>query len=183
MIASLSGKVKEVGVGSVVIEAGGVGYAVAVPIRILGEFKKGQTVEIWTYHHLREDSSQLFGFRDREDERIFAQLLGVNGVGPKVALALLSLGSAKNLEGWIEAGDVARLTAMPGVGRKIAERIVLELGGGLTKKEAGGASSELEAALVGLGYKASEAREVLAKVDEKLPESEQLKEALKMLAK
>ena|SRR3990167_4541490 len=183
MIGTLEGRVGLVSPEAIIIEAGGVGYRVAVPVRILDRFQEGQTTKVWTYHHLREEASQLFGFTERRDERLFARLLGVNGVGPKVALTLLSLGSAEELESLIRARDVGRLTAMPGIGRKTAERIILELSGALEDSEPGAQSPELEEALVGLGYKGAEARSVLSRVDKKLPEAEQLKEALKMLAR
>jgi holliday junction DNA helicase RuvA len=183
VIAHLRGTVLVREPAGVVLEVGGVGYRVAVPIRNLDTFKEGSEAAVWTYHHLREDSSQLFGFTDRSDRRLFERLLSVSGVGPKVALSLLSLRGAAELEGVINAGGVAELTALPGVGKKTAERIVLELGGKLSVDEVPGSPGELESALVELGYKAADARKALEGLDPELPESDRLREALKRLAR
>lgn len=183
MIAHLRGKVLSLEASGVIVEAGGVGYAVQVPVRVLGTLHEGSEARLWIHHHLREDASLLFGFTDRADKRLFEKLLSVSGVGPKVALSLLSLRGASELEAVITAGRVADLTALPGVGKKIAERIVLELGGKLATGERGQAGTELETALTELGYKAVDARAALEGVDASLPESERLRLALQKLAR
>ena len=183
MIAHLRGQVLSLEASGVIVEAGGVGYAVQVPVRVLSTLKEGSETRLWIHHHLREDASLLFGFAERSDKRLFVKLLSVSGVGPKVALSLLSLRGASQLEGIITAGRVAELTAQPGVGKKTAERIVLELGGGLGTEKAGTAGGELETALTELGYKPADARSALEGVDVSLPQAERLLLALQKLAR
>jgi Holliday junction DNA helicase RuvA len=171
-----------------VLDVGGVGYLLsATPsaLRLAGGVSE---VSIETYLHVREDALQLYGFADAEERALFLQLLGVGGIGPKVALAVVSSGTPAELRRAIALGDAARFQAIPGIGKKTAERIVLELkGSDAAAFEPGGAldgQGELTArdALVELGYSLVEADSALATVDPELPAEERVREALRRAA-
>jgi Holliday junction DNA helicase RuvA len=167
MIARLSGTLIEKRPGAVVIDVGGVGYEVTIPLptfRGLGE--PGTHVEIHVHTHVREDTLALFGFATRREKDLFVILLGVNGVGPKTAVAMMSGLGAEDLIDAVRRRDVRRLSSVPGIGRKTAERIVLEVADRMGSLErvpgdvgaAGmsgvGLRDDLVSALVNLGYNA-----------------------------
>jgi Holliday junction DNA helicase RuvA len=172
MIASVRGALIFVGVDHCVIETGGVGFLVYAPRNVLGALGElGVEVLLYTYLHIREDVLALYGFASTDQRHLFETLLGVSGVGPKVALSLLSSGGSDEVRTAIAGGDTARLTRVPGVGKKMAERLVLELRGKLDVKgvPAAGATPALMAAnaelaemLVGLGFSAAEASAAIA---------------------
>jgi Holliday junction DNA helicase RuvA len=180
-----------------VLDVGGVGYALAAtPSAIrkadgLGAGPPGEVV-IETYLHVREDTLQLFGFGDAAERELFQHLLGVSGIGPKVALAVVSSGSPAELRRAIVLEDPARFQAIPGIGKKTAERIVLELKEKLGSEEVvvlpattpGSGSTHVTArdALVGLGYSVAEAEQALARVDPDLPAEERVRLALRSAA-
>jgi len=171
-----------------VLDVGGVGYLVAVTPGALARSDGTHEVTLETYLHVREDALQLYGFADADERELFVSLLGVSGIGPKVALAVVSGSTASELRRAIALGDAARFQAIPGIGKKTAERIVLELKGSLpeTLDPRGDApsSAELTArdALVELGYSVVEAERVLAGVDPGLSAEERVREALKRAA-
>ncbi|MFN0123473.1 MAG: Holliday junction branch migration protein RuvA [Blastocatellia bacterium] len=128
MIAHISGKLLHKTPNAVIIDVGGVGYELVVPVSTfydLGE--PGAVVALHAYTYVREDALQLFGFRTEQEKRLFLHLISVSGIGPKLAITLLSGMSADELIPAIRKGDLARLTAIPGVGKKTAERLALEL--------------------------------------------------------
>ena len=128
MIAYLSGKLLARQAASVIVDVNGVGYEVSIPLSTFYDLEEpGAAVQLSIYTQVREDAIQLYGFKTPREREIFVTLLTVNGVGPKLALAMLSGLSPDELIGAIRSGDLARLTRLPGVGRKTAERIVLEL--------------------------------------------------------
>src|SRR5207249_7119863 len=180
MIARLRGKPTANTPEGLVLDVGGVGYLVhATPTAIRkGEATDEITVE--TYLHVREDALQLYGFADRSERELFVQLLAVTGVGPKVALAIVSGSPAAELRRAIARGGAARFQAIPGIGKKTAERIVLELKEKLAAdapvpiSAGGGTKPHLVAreALVELGYSISEAEQALATTDPELPPEE-----------
>ncbi len=197
MIASLRGALLESGPDSVVIEAGGVGYAVTITAaaqRALPPLGATTFLLIHT-HPVQDGPMQLFGFADAEERRIFQTLLSVQGVGPRVALAILSSLPIGELVRAIGAADIATLTRIRGVGRKTAERISVELrdkvglGGGqgnqggspLPGSVPEGRMGEVHAALTALGYKPSEFDAVLAKLDDSHPVTDLIKQALAAL--
>lgn len=197
MIASLRGAVLECGPDQVVIEAGGVGYSVTVTAaaqRALPPLGGSAFLLIHT-HAVQDGPLQLFGFADAEERRVFETLLGVQGVGPKVALAILSSLPIGELVRAISASDIATLTKIRGVGRKTAERISIELrdkigvvsGDGATSAGAlpgavpAGRMGEVHGALMALGYKPSEFDAVLAKLDDSHPVTDLIKQALAAL--
>ena len=170
MIASLDGAVGAVAFDSLVIEVGGIGYRVFAAPAILVSAQPGSTIKLYTYHLVREDQQSLFGFRTTEDLGFFNLLLTVTGVGPKVALAIVGSRPTPDLQLAIMAQDQAVLVSIPGIGRKLAERIIFELkekvaaAGIAASSVAGGAGigaaeSEVVGALQALGYSLSEARE------------------------
>jgi Holliday junction DNA helicase RuvA len=165
VIASLDGTVSAVFADSLILEVGGVGYRVFCAPAALSTVRTGERAKLFTHHLVREDAQALYGFRTPEELGFFGLLLTVTGVGPKVALAIIGSRAIGDLQLAILSDDLALLTAVPGVGRKLAARTVLELkekvaaagvaaGGG-----AAGGESEVVAALLALGYSAGEARE------------------------
>jgi Holliday junction DNA helicase RuvA len=166
-----------------VIDVGGVGYLVAATPRVSARVGDETTVE--TYLHVREDALQLYGFAGAEERDLFELLLGVSGIGPKVALAIVSGSPPADLRRAIARDDLARFEAIPGIGRKTAQRVVMELKEKIAEPAlAGSASGALMArdALVELGWSVVDADRALADVDESLPVEEQVRSALKRAA-
>lgn len=128
MISYIKGELAEVLEDSIVVETGGIGFEIRVPALVLDELPaEGEEVKIYTYFHVREDAMQLFGFLERSDIRIFEQLLGVSGIGPKGAMAILSIMSAEDLQFAVLADDAKTISKAPGVGLKTAQKLILEL--------------------------------------------------------
>ncbi|HEU4919900.1 MAG TPA: Holliday junction branch migration protein RuvA [Candidatus Limnocylindrales bacterium] len=169
MIASVEGRVGAVAFDSVVLEVGGIGYQVFASPAILSSVVPGSTVKLHTYHLVREDQQALYGFRTAEDLGFFTLLLTVTGVGPKVALAIVGSRPTPDLQLAIMQQDQAVLVSIPGIGKKLAERIIFELkekvaAAGIAASASavagvGAAESEVVAALQALGYSLGEARE------------------------
>jgi Holliday junction DNA helicase RuvA len=183
MIARLRGTVAARTVAGVVLDVGGVGYLVAATPRVSARVGEQATVE--TYLHVREDALQLYGFASADERDLFELLLAVSGIGPKVALAIVSGSSPAELRRAIARDDLARFEAIPGIGRKTAQRVVMELKDKLAEPAgAAPAAGDLLArdALVGLGWSLVDAERVLAEVDETLPVEEQVRAALKKAA-
>ena len=197
MIASVEGRVGAVAFDSLVVEVGGIGYRVFAAPAILASAQPGSTIKLYTYHLVREDLQSLFGFRTTEDLGFFNLLLTVTGVGPKVALAIVGSRPTPDLQLAIMAQDQAVLVAIPGIGKKLAERIIFELkekvaAAGIAASTASGAvagggatESEVVAALQALGYSLAEAREAsriaLADVGVESTLEERVKAALRSL--
>ena len=173
MIASIRGTLLFVGVDHAVLETGGVGFQIFAPRNVLGNLGEiGAEVRLYTHLHIREDLLALYGFASTDQRHLFETLLAVSGIGPKVALSLLSSSPADELRVTIAGGDTARLARVPGIGKKTAERLVLELRGKLDVK--GGlpipgatpavlaANAELAEMLVSLGFSAAEANAAIA---------------------
>ncbi|MEK7712485.1 MAG: Holliday junction branch migration protein RuvA [Nitrospirota bacterium] len=164
MIGSLRGKLISRRPDNVIVEAGGVGYQVNVPSSILSNFPaEGSTVFLNIYTHVREDALQLYGFATEDEKRIFTTLLGVTGIGPKMALNILSGISHDDFMRAIEEEDVALLCRIPGLGKKTAHRLILELREKLPSlgKVRDKIFDDTLSALVNLGYKKAEAIESL----------------------
>jgi Holliday junction DNA helicase RuvA len=188
VIAFLEGSVAMLGSDSVVILAGGVGYRVYCGPATLVGLQEGASARLHTHHLVREDQQALYGFRTTEELGFFELLTTVTGVGPKVALAIVSSRPVTDLELAILQGDEGVLTAVSGVGKKLAARVVLELrekvsaAGALAGAATGGAAgaeSEVVAALQALGYSASEAREAARGALSALPVGASLEERVK----
>lgn len=199
MYAFIEGQVVEKTNNTLVLLAGGVGYLLSCSMQTLNAAPKtGDTMRCHTWLSVREDAMELFGFASREEKQLFLMLIGVNGVGPKMALALLSTLSVSDLRLAIVMEDEKTIARAPGVGKKIAQRIALELKDKLGQFEVtGGASASPVAAvpaaadnfaqaiagLTALGYTPGEARDALSKVENKdAPVDELLRLALRSMA-
>jgi holliday junction DNA helicase RuvA len=187
MISRLRGIPAGRTVDGLVVDVGGIGYLVSATPSVLRRADGAAEVTVETYLHVREDTLQLYGFADAGERALFVQLLGVSGIGPKVALAVVSSASPEELQRAIALKDSARFQAIPGIGKKTAERIVLELEGSLAESVSvpdAGAPRELVArdALVELGYSLVEAEQALAAVDPELSVEERVREALRSAA-
>jgi len=188
MIARLRGVPAASTPEGLLLDVNGVGYLVAATPSALRKADAGGEVTVETYLHVREDVLQLYGFADRAERELFMQLLTVNGVGPKVALAIVSGSPAEELRRAIAREDAARFQAIPGIGKKTAERIVLELkekiGDVAVTSVAAVDSPHLVArdALVELGYSVVDAERALAQTDEDAPPEERVRQALRRAA-
>ena len=128
MIAYIKGVLEDIGVGSVVVDNNGVGYEISVPDNLVNELPAiGNEVKIYTYLHVREDVMQLFGFLEKSDVEMFCLLITVSGIGPKGALGILSVLTSEDLKFAILAGDAKTISSAPGIGKKTAEKTILEL--------------------------------------------------------
>lgn len=202
VISYVKGSLEERYEDSVVVEAGGIGYRIFVPTSVLENLPKtGETIKIYTYFNVREDAMSLFGFLSKQDLEMFRQLIGVNGVGPKSALGILSALSPDTLRLAVISGDAKAISKAPGVGSKTAQRIILDLkdkvkaedildgftepvSGHTECSDVGAVGKEAIEALTALGYSASEASGVVKKVTitESMTAEDVLKAALKHLA-
>ncbi len=184
MIGSLRGVILERFLQSVLLEVGGVGYRVGVTPGILAMTKTGEQAFFYIHEVIREDAHDLYGFLTQDDLELFLKLLSVSGVGPKVANTILSIGTANAVRKAVMSGDVETLTSVPGVGKKTAQKIVLELRGQLADEgEMGGEDGEVVSALQSLGYSSADARAALKRVDAVVVGvSDRLREALRQLS-
>jgi Holliday junction DNA helicase RuvA len=192
MISRLRGTPAGRSPDGLVLDVGGVGYLVAVTPSVWRRAEGGREVAVETYLHVREDALQLYGFADASERELFVHLLGVSGIGPKVALAVVSSAPPADLRRAIALGDAARFQAIPGIGKKTAERIVLELKEKLGAEDVvvlpptgtvpSSAHVVARDALVELGYSVTEAEQALARVDPDLAPEERVREALRSAA-
>ena len=201
MIAHLSGKLLSKQPNQVIVDVNGVGYEVHVPLSTFYELGEiGSPVQLRIYTHVREDAIQLFGFLTSQEKDAFVLLTSVSGVGPKLALSVLSALSVANLVSAIQSGDIEKLTTVPGIGHKSASRLVLELKDKVGKLHPGLAPAsdsprqgqdatfdDALSALVNLGYRPQDARDVLKHVKKSNAESialkDMIRESLKELAR
>lgn len=201
MIGCLTGTVRALEAPMVLLDVQGVGYEIDTPLSTFCQLKQGQIVTIWTHMVVREDAQLLYGFLDTSDKSLFRILLKVNGVGPKMALGILSGMSSAMLVQAIDMQDITTLTRIPGVGKKTAERLVIELRDRLKALHSSADSAgsfhasqiqltanspvaEAEAALVSLGYKPLEAQKAVGAFKEQYTETADLiRAALKSMMK
>lgn len=193
MIASLTGKIENLNADSAVINVGGVGFKVHMPTSALSTIgTPGDDIKVFTHTHVREDNIQLFGFPSAEELWLFEVLISVTGLGPKLSLALLSALTPDQLTMAIASGSADLLDTVPGIGKKVASRIILELkekiGAGLAISPSSHISEEnadVLGALTSLGYSAAEAVKAVASLpnDSKLKLEEKVKMALQYLGK
>jgi len=201
MIGSLRGRLLHRGAGEVLVEVGGIGYAVVVsPTTVVALGEVGDEAFVWVHHHVREDAETLYGFGTRDEKVTFEALLGAHGVGPALALAILSVHAPPALVRILADDDVAALCLVPGVGRKTAARLLVELksrldvpdagvvpgvgGGGVAVVSAGErtATTDVREALAGLGYGPDEIRDATAELIDDGDASAMLRRALQRLA-
>ena len=192
MIATLTGIVSEHVGSTLVLDVRGVGYGLQVTNEDMGRLSSGQSAKLYVYEHIREQAHDLYGFVSLDTKQLFEQLLDVNGVGPKMALNVLSIGTGSEVRRAIAGGDTKFISQANGVGKRVAERIVVELkdkvglegvdlsttgmlqGEGLLMKD------EAVEALVSLGYSPQDAAQALHAIDSALPTEERIKLALKV---
>ena len=190
MIAHVFGKVAEKFNGSLVVDVHGVGYEVSVATNDFDAVILDQEVKFYTYHHVREQAEELFGFSSLAAKKLFEMLITVQGVGPKAALAILSLGDAEQVRNAIANADSGFVQKATGVGKKTAERVVVDLSDkvglpthyGRTEAPVQtelNTSDEALEALMALGYTLADATKALENVDVNLPTSQRVTEALK----
>ena len=190
MIGSIKGKIILKTDKFLIVETGGVGYKVSVSPDVLSKAKKlSDEISLWTHTHVREDILDLYGFLDREELEFFEMLINISGIGPKGALSILGIASIETLRKAISTGDTAYLTKISGIGRKTAEKIVLELRDKLGAVEPGEGTlgikddADVLEALRSLGYQSAEAREALKRIPkETMGAGGRLKAALKTLS-
>jgi len=199
MFYYLNGTIAEIGANLAVVDCGGVGYACATTNYTLAQLKKGEKAKLYTYLHVREDIFEIYGFATQGELNSFKMLIGVSGVGPKAALAILSSATPDQLTLAVVSGDEKTLTAAPGIGKKIAQRIILELKDKLSKDPGRFAadsgvsvalparsdkSGEAAAALAVLGYTAQDIAVALKDIDmDALPLEEIIRQALKRMVR
>lgn len=196
MIIKLKGQLDDCFEDSIILDCNGVGYQVFVPINILQTLPdQEKEISLYIYHHIREDSQKLFGFLKNEERDFFLSLISVSGVGPKVGMKILSYVDISNLIAAIQTGDSKTLTTVPGVGKKVAEKIIIELQDKLpnnlstlspktsqiSKNKA--LDDDLVMALKTLGYKRDEIQKSFEKAGENISSEKTLEENLKVLLK
>ena len=189
MIAHIQGKIVEKFAGSIIVDVAGVGYEVQVSLGDYDATNLNSDVKFYTFHHVREQSEDLFGFSTLAAKKMFELLVTVQGIGPKAALAILSLGSAEEVRNAVANSDSTFIAKASGVGKKTAERVVVDLADkvGLPTRyqQASSVQTELDTsdealeALIALGYTLADATKALEKVDTSLPTSKRVTEALK----
>lgn len=191
MIATLEGNVSEKLDETVVLSVGGVGYGLLVTTEDFGKLSVGQGAKVYVYEHIREVAHDLYGFTALPTKSLFELLLTVNGVGPRMALNMLSIGSAEEVKAAIAGGDVKFIQRANGVGKRVAERVVVDLkdkvglagvdlgAAGLLQSEAVLTQDEAVEALVALGYSPIDAAKALDGIDPSLPTDQRIKHAFK----
>lgn len=183
MIGYLKGRVIDQDLKSVILDVSGVGYKIYTNTALLDS--KKDALEFWTYLAVRENALDLYGFTSKEELGFFELLITVSGIGPKSAMGILTVASVSNLRNAIVSGDTSHLIKVSGVGKKNAEKIVVELKDKLTSFEGGVSTSadvDVIEALKALGYGEREAREALKKVADSKDTSDKIKKALKLLS-
>lgn len=189
MITHLTGRVIDKTERAVIVDVHGVGYKVFVTEQILGQVRSDKEISLWTHLAVREDAQTLYGFQTKDDLNFFELLISsVSGVGPKTALGILNVTSPDNIRKAVSSKDTSHLTKVSGIGKKMAEKIVVELRGKFDAESSAGLSlrDEVDAleALKALGFKHNDAREALKQIDESITDTgERVKKALKILGK
>jgi len=190
MIATLTGEITEKRNDQVVLDCSGVGYGLYVTFEDFGALELDSKVKLYIYEHIRENAHDLFGFRQSETKALFELLLSVNGVGPKMALAILSIANSSQVKQAIASGDTKFISQATGVGKRVAERVVVDLkdkvglvvsddATGFLAVPSGNPNDEALQGLVALGYSVQDAAEALKRVGEDLSTEERIKQALK----
>lgn len=188
MIGTLKGTVQYKDLNHLILDVGGVGYKIFVTTETTLDIMPGDEIFLWTYMAVRETALDLFGFKDKETLDIFELLITISGIGPKTGLGILNVASPSMLRQAVAEGDITYLTRVSGIGKKIAEKIVLELRDKLKTTEEDRnpnlrAEGDALEALVSLGYSERDAREALKQIPKKIESaSERVKQALKLLA-
>jgi holliday junction DNA helicase RuvA len=185
MIGYLEGIVKYATQGKIILFANGIGFTVRLPANL--NYLVNQKTELFIHTHIREDELALYGFQTPSDLDIFELLLTVSGVGPKIALAMLSSSSAENIKNAISESNLAFFSSISGVGKKTAQKIILDLKSKISKGDVNmnnlEGNSELVDSLISLGFQKNEISSIYSQIDSSLPLGAQVKSALKLLRK
>lgn len=185
MIARISGTVIVANDKYIIIETGGIGYRVFATAESLVKYKIGDEAKLWTTHIIREDADDLYGFETTNDQDLFELLLGVSGIGPKSALGVMNVATVGTIARAVNTNDVSYLTKISGIGKKTAEKIIIELRDklpGIYTDTMDTANHDVLDALVALGYSESKARETVRGLDGAMTTQEKIREALRVLA-
>ena len=186
MIAKIKGTVDEIGLGGAIVDVSGVGYFLFLTNTTLSNIFTGKEVVFYTHHAVRENSEDLYGFDSQEEKDFFYLLLSISGIGPKSAIGVLNAAPIETIKEGVATGDASHLTKVSGIGKKSAEKIILELKDKIGAMETTGTnvtgSGDAIEALTALGYSLPEAREAIKNVDRDLPTEEMVKHALKNLS-
>jgi holliday junction DNA helicase RuvA len=185
MIGMLRGEVIEKSSNFFILDVRGVGYLLRAHLRMLADLTVGDEPSIYIHEHIREDSHDLYGFATRDELEVFEILISISGIGPKVGLAMCGSATPAELRQRVAKGDASWFASLPGIGKKTAQKIILELKGQLVEIDAESeVDGELIDALKGLGYKASQAKEVAKDVPVDITDaSERVRYALKLLSR
>ena len=186
MYSYIIGKVTEVMSNAIVLENNGIGYLINTPNPFA--FLEGNDYKVYLYQQIKEDEHSLFGFKTKEEKDLFLKLISVKGLGPKMALPIIATGSISGISDAINRENILYLKKFPKIGEKLAKQMILDLKGKLDDLIIEGeivkdTSEELREALLGLGYKDKEIKNVILKVNQSLSIEEQIKEALKLFLK
>lgn len=185
MYGYMIGRVTDVEGNAILLEVSGIGFLINTPNPYAFDLNK--EYKVYIYQQVREDGISLFGFKTKEEKELFLRLIGVKGLGPKMALPILATGSINGIMDAVERENILYLKKFPKIGEKLAKQIILDLKGKLSievdNSNAQGGYEELLEVLEGLGYKEKEVRSILPKVDSSLSIEDQVKEALKLLLK
>ena len=186
MISKLKGTVEHKDAKFIILMVGGVGYKIFLASEQLEKIKESANISLWTYLAVREDALTLYGFEEKEGLDFFEMLISISGIGPKTALGVINAATIPTLKKAVASEDISHLVKVSGIGKKIAEKIILELKGKFGREESGEISLKDEVdtmeALKSLGYSQSQAREALKQVDKNITgASERVKQALKIL--
>ena len=186
MYGYISGRIVEIDSNYVIVDNNGIGYVIYVPNPYAYQLNREYT--IYTHTHVREEEFLLYGFKEREEKELFLKLISVKGLGPKMALPIIAMGSVSGIADAIENNNLLYLKKFPKIGDKVARQMVLDLKGKLNAISTGifakeDHSNELMDVLLGLGYKQADIKKVIAKVDDKNSLEIQVKEALRLLLK
>ena len=183
MIGSLNGKITLKKDKFLIVETTGVGYKVNVSLDLISKTQEGQDIKLYIYTHVREDTLDLYGFQEYEELEFFELLLGVSGIGPRGALTVLDVASLETLRKAIGSEDTGYLTKISGIGKKTAQKIVIELKDKVGTFEGSDLQEEMDAleALKAIGYKEREAREALKEIPEGTDTNAKIHQALKIL--
>jgi holliday junction DNA helicase RuvA len=188
MFGHITGKIFDLKSTKAIIDTHGIGFVIHSTLSYLSKLRTGQEASFWTYTAVRENSIELYGFEKEEELRVFELLITVSGVGPKSGLAIISVAGVKSIEEAVVTNDTSSLTKISGIGRKTAEKIVLELSGkfGNTRKGEASSSEDIDVfeALKSLGYREREIQETIKNLPKNLSgANEKIKYALKNLGK
>ncbi len=187
MYEYIIGKITDLKSNAIVLDNNSIGYLIYVANPF--SFEEGKEYKVYTYEHITEQEDLLYGFKTKEEKELFLKLISVKGLGPKMTLPILAVGSIDGIKDAIERENILYLKKFPKIGEKLARQIILDLKGKLNYNGTGftedeiSKENELEEVLIGLGYKEKEIKPVLVKVDNSLTIEEQVKDALKLLLK